>query len=42
MIQDQHGREEELSALEAEAKTISEAEALIDKQTEKEGQDIGE
>ena len=35
-------REEELSTLEAEAKTIAEAEALIDKQTEKEGQDIGE
>ena len=35
-------REEELSALEAEEKMISEAEALIDKQTEKEGQDIGE
>ncbi len=35
-------REEELSALEAEEKTISEAEALIDKQSEKEGQDIGE
>lgn len=35
-------REEELSALEAEEKIISEAEALIDKQTEKEGQDIGE
>ena len=33
-------REEELSSLEAEAKTISEAEALIDQQ--KEGQDIGE
>lgn len=32
----------ELSSLESEAKTISEAEALIDKQTEKEGQDIGE
>lgn len=35
-------REEKLSKLEKEAKTISEAEALIDKQTEKEGQDIGE
>ena len=35
-------REEQLSKLEKEAKTISEAEALIDKQTEKEGQDIGE
>lgn len=35
-------REEELSALETEEKTISEAEALIDKQSEKEGQDIGE
>ena len=33
-------KEEELSSLEAEAKTISEAEALIDQQ--KEGQDIGE
>ena len=33
-------REEELSSLEAEAKTISEAEALIDQQ--KEGQDIGD
>lgn len=35
-------REEQLSKLEKEALTISEAEALIDKQTEKEGQDIGE
>ena len=35
-------REAELSSLEAEEKTISEAEALIGKQTEKEGQDIGE
>lgn len=35
-------REEKLSKLEKEAKTISEAETLIDKQTEKEGQDIGE
>ena len=35
-------REQELSALEAEAKNISEAEALIDKQNEKNGQDIGE
>lgn len=35
-------REEKLSKLEKEAKTISEAEALIVKQTEKEGQDIGE
>ena len=35
-------REEQLSKLEKEAKTISEAEALIDKQTEKEGQDIGD
>lgn len=35
-------REEQLSKLEKEAKTISEAEALIDIQTEKEGQDIGE
>ncbi len=33
-------REEELSTLEAEEKTISEAEALIDQQ--KEGQDVGE
>ena len=33
-------KEEELFSLEAEAKTISEAEALIDQQ--KEGQDIGE
>lgn len=35
-------REEQLSKLEKEALTISEAEALIDKQTEKEGQNIGE
>ena len=35
-------REEKLSKLEKEAKTISEAEALIEKQTEKKGQDIGE
>lgn len=35
-------RESELSALEAEEKTISEAEALIDKQTGKDGQNIGE
>lgn len=35
-------REEQLSKLEKEAKTISEAEALIHKQTEKEGQNIGE
>ena len=35
-------REEQLVRLEKEAKTISEAEVLIDKQTEKEGQDIGE
>lgn len=35
-------KEQELSALEAEEKTISEAEALIAKQTEKDGQDIGE
>lgn len=35
-------REEQLSKLEKEALTISEAEALINKQTEKEGQDIGE
>lgn len=35
-------REEQLSKLEKEALTISEAEALIDKQTEKEVQDIGE
>ena len=40
MIQDQHGRETELSSLESEAKTISEAEALIDQQ--KDGQSIGE
>lgn len=41
-IMELHKKEEELSALEAEEKTISEAEALIDKQTEKNGQDIGE
>ena len=35
-------KKEELSSLEAEAKTIDEAEALIDKQAEKKGQDIGE
>ena len=35
-------REAKLSSLEAEEKTISEAEALIDKQTGKDGQDIGE
>ena len=35
-------REAKLSALEAEEKTIAEAEALIEKQTGKEGQDIGE
>ena len=35
-------REAELSALEAEEKTIDEAEALIDKQNAKEGQNIGE
>ena len=35
-------RESELSSLEAEEKTITEAEALIEKQNEKEGQDIGE
>ena len=35
-------REEQLSKLETEAKTISEAEALIDKQNAKEGQNIGE
>lgn len=35
-------REAELSSLEADAKTISEAEALIIKQTEQERQDIGE
>ena len=35
-------RESELASLEAEEKTISEAEALIDKQTEKEGRNIGE
>ena len=34
--------EGQLSKLEKEALTISEAEALISKQTEKEGQDIGE
>lgn len=35
-------REAELSSLEAEEKTISEAEALLNKQHGKEGQDIGE
>ena len=35
-------RETELASLESEEKTISETEALIDKQNEKEGQDIGE
>lgn len=35
-------REEQLSKLEKEAKTISETEALIDKQNAKEGQSIGE
>lgn len=35
-------REEQLATLEAEAKTISEAEALIDKQNAKKGQSIGE
>ncbi len=35
-------KETQLSSLEAEEQTISEAEALIGKQTEKEGQDIGE
>ena len=35
-------RESELSSLEDEEKTISETEALIGKQTEKKGQDIGE
>ena len=35
-------REEELSSLEAEEKTISEAEALLDKQTAKEGKNKGE
>ena len=35
-------REEELAKLEAEEQIISEAEALIDKQTEKEGHDKGE
>ena len=35
-------RETELTSLETEEKTITEAEALIEKQTEKEGQDIGE
>ena len=35
-------REQELSSLETEEKTIAEAEALIDKQTAKEGQNIGE
>lgn len=35
-------REAELSSLETKEKTISEAEALINKQKQKEGQDIGE
>ena len=35
-------KEQELSTLEAEEKTIFETEALIEKQTGKEGQDIGE
>lgn len=35
-------REEQLSALEKEAQTIAKAEALIDKQSAKEGQSIGE
>ncbi len=35
-------KETELASLEAEEKTISEAEALINKQNQKEGQDIGE
>ena len=35
-------KEAKLSSLEAEEKTIAEAEALIEKQTGKEGQDIGE
>lgn len=35
-------KEEELSSLEDEEKTITEAETLIDKQTTKEGKDIGE
>ena len=35
-------KEDELSRLEAEERTISEAEALMDKQTGKDGQDIGE
>lgn len=35
-------RDDELSSLEAEKQTIAEEEALIDKQAEKEGQDIGE
>lgn len=35
-------KEEELSSLEAEEKTISEAEALIDRQTGKDGRNIGE
>ena len=35
-------KEQELSTLEAEEKTISKTEALIEKQTGKEGQDIGE
>lgn len=37
-----HKKEEELSRLEAEEKKISEAKALIDRQTGKEGQEIGE
>ena len=36
------GREEKLSQLEAEEKTISETESLIEEQKGKEGQDIGE
>ncbi len=36
------GKDDELTSLEAEEKTITETEALIEKQTEKEGQDIGE
>lgn len=35
-------KEEELTSLEAEAKTISEAEALIKKEMDKKGKDIGE
>lgn len=35
-------REKELSSLEVEERTIAETEALIDKQTEKEGKYIGE